>query len=353
MMKNIFSILFTVFFTSLITGVGWTAPPFEVPAKGGLPQCKADLEVCETDLDTCDSDLTGCTTQLGICTTDLGVCCGDLSICSNDLSICTSDLSACSSELDSCGSELITCTQNLDQALSDLSICETDLVVCQENAVVLPATGQTTCWSQDGDMIDCDIEPGQDGYYKAGGALAYIWNNDGTLVDVNTKLMWERKDMSGGIHDVRNHYTWINSFRQHIFALNNTCKNGETVNCSANGDADCVAALGEGEVCGFAGYRDWRVPNAKEMQSIIDYSQHLPPVSMAFNYMCGEGCSMMGETGCSCTEGYWFWTSTTYVGEPRHAFHVTNAGNISHGVLVAPYTTKLDELSVRAVRGGL
>ena len=350
-MKNkIFSILLAVFFASLITGVGWAAP-FEVPPKGGLPQCKADLEGCETDLDSCGSDLAGCATQLGICTSDLGVCNGDLSTCSDDLGICTSDLVVCSSELDTCGSELITCTQNLDQASHDLSICETGLVVCQENAVTLPATGQTTCYDVDGSMIACDDEPWQDGYFKAGGSLAYIWNNDGTLIDVNTKLMWERKDMSGGIHDVRNKYDWLHSFLQHIFSLNNTCQNDETVDCSVNGDADCVNA-GVGGVCGFAGYRDWRVPNAKEMQSIVDYSQNFPPVSMAFNYMCSDGCSMLGETGCSCTEGYWFWTSTTYSGSPDYAWHLTNSGSIRNGVLI-PQFTKGDDLSVRAVRGGL
>lgn len=358
MRLKLFSIIFAVISGLYITSTTLAKPPFEVPAKGGLPQCKSDLGACETNLNTCGNDLTGCTMELGICTSDLGFCNGDLETCSTDLGLCTSELGNCNAELGTCGADLITCTQNLDQTSYDLNICESGLLHCKENAVLLPATGQTTCWTEDGGMIDCDVEAGEDGYFEAGGGLAYIWNNDGTLMDVNTKLMWERKDMSGGIHDVRDEYTWINSFRQHIHTLNNTCKNDETVTCSANGDADCVAVLGDGEVCGFAGYRDWRVPNVKEMQSIIDYSQNYPPVPLAFKWLCGDGCSIMGETGCSCTHEGYYWTSTTFIAEPNRAWFVDNAGQVKYeygqfssipGIDVFKNTA----LSVRAVRGGL
>jgi len=175
-------------------------------------------------------------------------------------------------------------------------------------------------------------------------------------VDVNTKLMWERKDHSGGIHDSGNRYRWVQSFRDFIYALNNTCKSDETVNCSAGGDADCEAAIGAGEVCGFAGYRDWRMPNVKEMQSIIDYSQRNPALPLAFNWLCGDECSMMGETGCSCPGGPRYWTSTTVIATPDKAFYVhTSNGEVHDGIDVSgdwEQYFKYNELSVRAVRGG-
>lgn len=333
MRLKLFSVMLAVISVLFITNTTLAKRPFEEPPKGGLPQC---------------------TLTLGICSSDLGLCNGDLESCSEGLGLCTSELDNCDYQLAMCDLELTTCTENLDQTSNDLDICETGLLHCKENAVVLPATGQTACYSEAGEMVDCDVEAAEDGYYLAGGALAYIWNNDGTLVDVNTKLMWERKDMSGGIHDARLEYTWINSFRQHIHALNNTCKSDEAVDCSENGDADCVAALGAGEVCGFAGYRDWRMPNVKEMQTIIDYTYNYPPVPLAFNWLCGEGCSIMGETGCSCTSNGFYWTSTTFSSEPDRAWFVDNFGQMMMGSYVPGLDVyKTTELSVRAVRGGL
>ena len=361
MIHKLLSIIFALTAGWFIADIAWADPPFEVPVKGGIPQCMADLDACETDLSACAEDLfqtsaelTTCTTGLETCTTNLGTCSSDLDTCSTNLGSCTGELGTCNSELWTCGTDLITCTSNLTQTSDLLNICEVDLVGCQESTVVFPATGQTTCWTQSGVMIDCDVEAGEDGYFRAGGALAYIWNNDGTLVDVNTKLMWERKDMSGGIHDVRHSYRWVQSFREHIYALNNTCKSDETVDCSTGGDTDCEAALGAGEVCGFAGHQDWRMPNVKEMQSIIDYSQNFPAVSLAFKWMCGDGCSLMGETGCSCTSTGRYWTSTTVIGNPDRAWFVTSSGAIWSGFesSISDYY-KYNEMNVRAVRGGL
>jgi hypothetical protein len=256
---------------------------------------------------------------------------------------------------------MITCTQNLDQAELELNTCETNLSVCEESSVVFPATGQATCWTQAGVLTACDNEKGEDGYFKAGGSLAYIWNEDGTIVDLNTKLMWERKDMSGGIHDYRTTHRWVQTFRDHIYALNNTCKSDETVDCSAGGDATCADALGEGEVCGFAGYRDWRMPNVRELQSIVDYSQDNPAVSLSFNWLCEEGCSIMGPDweACSCGRGT-YWTSTTVIGNTNMAWHINFSwgGGVRTGLeWPSPdlwiYKYNGERIGARAVRGGL
>src|SRR5258707_95702 len=47
-----------------------------------------------------------------------------------------------------------------------------------------------------------------DGAVRAGGALSYQDNGDGTVTDLNTQLMWEKKSEDGSLHDVSNTYVW-------------------------------------------------------------------------------------------------------------------------------------------------
>jgi len=53
-------------------------------------------------------------------------------------------------------------------------------------------------------------------------------------------------------------YLWDEAFAVHVHTLNNICSNNEGIACSVN--ADCA---GVGGKCGFAGKRDWRLPNVK------------------------------------------------------------------------------------------
>src|SRR5262245_12484709 len=61
----------------------------------------------------------------------------------------------------------------------------------------LPASGQISFYG-----------PDSDGDVQAGATLSYTDNGDGTITDNNTGVMGEKKDDSGGIHDVDNAYTW-------------------------------------------------------------------------------------------------------------------------------------------------
>lgn len=218
--------------------------------------------------------------------------------------------------------------------LACTSKCRLDLAGCFcAPAATLPATGQTSCWDPSGSPIEC-TETGHDGDLRAGGALSYVVHGDGTITDQNTGLMWERKDDAGGIHDKDVRYTWEASFTEFIDTLNDTCGGDGLVVCDS--DAVCGA---EGR-CGFAGHRDWRMPNVRELQSIVYYGHRIPSVHPAFHDGCSDSC-----TDCSCTVNAAYWSSTT--GSPRVA-----AWYVSFFYGYVSDQSKFYPAFVRAVRGG-
>src|SRR5436309_15650563 len=129
-------------------------------------------------------------------------------------------------------------------------------------ACQLPATGQTTCWDSNGNVIPC-AGTGQDGELREGAPLAYVDHGDGTVTDVTTGLMWEKLSHDGTVHDEHNPYTWANAITAHVATLNRT---------------------------NFAGHNDWRLPDVRELQAIVDYQTILPTVASAFNNHCSPGC---------------------------------------------------------------
>jgi hypothetical protein len=194
-------------------------------------------------------------------------------------------------------------------------VFDTSGCACAASAPSFPATGQTTCYSLSGSVIPC-AGTGQDGEIQAGATLAYTDNGDGTITDSNTGLMWEKLSDDGSIHDKDTTYTFTNAF------------------------AVKVATLNSGS---FAGHTDWRVPNAKELQSIVNYQNVLPAVSSAFNSACTGGCMV---TTCSCTVGSRYWTSSALASMASWAWIVAfNNGDVYVDV-------KTISAYVRAVRGG-
>jgi cysteine-rich repeat protein len=182
-----------------------------------------------------------------------------------------------------------------------------------------PATGQTTCWNSVGSVILC-AGTGQDGDVQAGASLAYVEHEDGTITDTNTGLMWEKLSDDRSIHDWNNVYTWDDAFSVKIAALN----------------------AGR-----FAGYRDWRLPNIKELQSIVNYEIGAsgPAVAAAFNTGCTPGCTV---TSCSCTQSNNYWSSSSYAIIPSNAWNVFFYDGISSHLISKTAGTDY----VRAVRGG-
>lgn len=81
---------------------------------------------------------------------------------------------------------------------------------------------------------------------------------------------------------------------------------------------------------GFAGFSDWRIPNIKELQSIVDYRRQVPAIDPVFT-----------PTAFSDV-----WSSTSHEGDAVNAWRVRFVdGNVLR-------TTKTVLLQVRAVRGG-
>ena len=199
----------------------------------------------------------------------------------------------------------------------DVSGCASP--TCVGGGGVLPATGQTTAYG-----------PGSDGAVRAGAALSYTDNLDGTITDNNTGLMWEKKDDSGGIHDKDYGYSW---------------STGEN-NMDGTITTTFLATLNGGG--GFAGYTDWRIPNKKELQSILDYEVYSPSVDPAFHQPATcTGCADVTLASCSCTASLSYWSSTTIATNPSFAWRVDFTDGPSF------LFDKTGQLPVRAVRGGL
>jgi hypothetical protein len=188
-------------------------------------------------------------------------------------------------------------------------------------------TGQTAFW---GPGSDGDIEPGR--------SLDYVDNGDGTITDLSTGLMWEKKDDSDGIHGQKFSYQWQASgygpgLSEFLDVLNDV----------AGGGASC-----------FAGYCDWRIPSVKELQSLVDYGRdgdrsidpifHQPETC--------TGCTDVTQADCSCTPYFrTTWSSTSSAVDPTGQAEVVF---FRHGhVWDSSKTGLLNSHYVRAVRGGL
>jgi len=104
-------------------------------------------------------------------------------------------------------------------------------------------TGQTKCYDNRGEIAAPRAgQPfyGQDAQYH-GIQPSYKDNNDGTVTDLNTGLMWIRKP--------------------------------PTDKCSWTDASKAAASLNAHR---FAGHSDWRLPTAKELYSIINHSKGWP-----------------------------------------------------------------------------
>ncbi len=150
-----------------------------------------------------------------------------------------------------------------------------------------PATGQTVSYPADL-FFDSGQAVNDDGAVQAGSPLNFLDNGDGTITDLNTGLMWEKKSNDGSIHDVDRTYFWSKAGAFTVW--------------------DWIGLMNTEDGPGFAGHSDWRLPNRRELDSLVDFSRVDPSVAPVFQTVCTEGCTV---TACSCTALADYWSSTT------------------------------------------
>ena len=147
-------------------------------------------------------------------------------------------------------------------------------------------TGQITSYSATG---------GEDGDLQKGVAWPnprFTDNGNGTVTDRLTKLIWLKNANAFGLR------TW------------------EQALANANTLASGSAGLTDGSVAG-----DWRLPNVKELQSLIDFAYANPALSNA----AGTGQWTNGNPFIGVQSGY-YWSGTTDSAGTAGAWHVTLYG---------------------------
>ena len=179
----------------------------------------------------------------------------------------------------------------------------------------VPKTGQTLCWGvglYDAFPVDC-AGTGQDGEYQTGVLVSprFTDNLDGTVTDNLTGLRWLKNANCFG------HQYWTDAL-----TMSNTLSSGS-------------CGLTDGSAAG-----DWRLPNIKELQSLIDYGQANPALTS-------------GHPIVGVSTGYW---SSTSVADPRYAWWVSlQSGFVYQGLRVFSDPGQMDapgRAYVWPVRGG-
>jgi len=151
-------------------------------------------------------------------------------------------------------------------------------------------------------------------------------NGDGTVIDTETGLQWEKKTDDSGIHDKDNTYTWSTGSSYGPTGTAFTTFLG-TLNNGTSSDGNTISGC-------FANHCDWRLPTSAELQTIL-----LAP------YPCGT--SPCIDAAFGSTVASFYWSSTTYSGGPYSAWGVFfSVGNVGGFFKTFLYY-------VRAVRGGL
>ncbi|MBP6857614.1 MAG: DUF1566 domain-containing protein [Candidatus Pacebacteria bacterium] len=182
----------------------------------------------------------------------------------------------------------------------------------------LPKTGQTHCNAFSGgygssSQIPCTATA-QDGETQKGLAHGYVDNGDATITDSATGLMWQK------------------------------CSDGQTgLDCSGGSAIGVLFDDGDGDLgithqpainycdsLSLATHSDWRLPNVKELMSIVDYGRVNPAID---------------PTYFPATQSGFYWSSTAYENSANNAWLV----HFSDGSVYS--VTMNSNYFVRCVRG--
>ncbi|MHB8811023.1 MAG: Lcl domain-containing protein [Desulfobulbaceae bacterium] len=198
-----------------------------------------------------------------------------------------------------------------------LSFVPVSLNTVHAALVDLPQTSQITCYDAAGTVIDCP-GTGQDGDIRAGlpwPQPRFTDNNDGTLTDNLTGLVWLQNANCNGYAYWADALTWANTL------------------------ASGACGLTDGSVAG-----DWRLPNILELESLVnvDHANEScggSPCASPAAWLTAQGFTSMGASS--------YFSSSTAIqdGHRADAWSVDmGSGNLSH-------TAKTSNPLVLAVRG--
>ena len=136
------------------------------------------------------------------------------------------------------------------------------------------------------------------------GVSQFVDNGDGTISDLSSGLMWMQNDAGEGL--------------------------------------DWEGALAYAENLEYAGYSDWKLPNVKELQSIVDYTGVYPAISPSFFSVTDDDAYYWTSTSAYFSKAseeqqkyYWAW----YV---AFGYAVDGSGEDSHGAGAVRYDTKVE-----------
>lgn len=150
----------------------------------------------------------------------------------------------------------------------------------------VPKTGQTTSYAT-----------GDDGDLERGAAWPnprFTDNTDGTVTDNLTGLMWMKNADAG-----------------------NDCAGTDTgTETWANALASAAACNNDG---GYAGYGDWRLPNVRELQSLVHYGFVNPAVPNT----AGTGQWSADDPFTAVQSNFFYWSSTSTAHYTPAAWYVS------------------------------
>lgn len=194
------------------------------------------------------------------------------------------------------------------------------------NIIGLPKTGQTSCYDDLGTVISCrngELRTGQDGDLRMGVAWPSprFSVNGNTVTDYLTGLIW--------LKDAR----CINT-QYPGFDTDGTAGDGRVTWQNA---LNFVAGINDGTYsnCG-AGYTDWRIPNIKELKSLIN------------NYEQANIATWLDANGFINRWNDYYWSSTTSAYNTNDAYYIPmweGGGSVISN-------TKTNTFSVWPVRAG-
>lgn len=175
----------------------------------------------------------------------------------------------------------------------------------------VPQTAQTECWDDFGTAIQC-TDTGQDGDLRKGvkwPVPRFIDNADGTVKDTLTGLTWLK---DAGCLGEQN---WSDAL-----AVANTLMDGS-------------CGLSDGSVPGV-----WRLPNVKELLSLIDYSNTEPALPSEHPFI-----NVLAKR---------YWSSTSWASSPPRAWWVILWSGMSDGTNADSDKSRSVVYAAWAVKGG-